>query len=222
MIQSWLKWKETIGFDDSWKEDFRGNNLVNTGWWASLVAQLVKNHLQWRRPQFDSWVGKFPWRRDKLPTSVFTASLVDQMVKNPSECRRPGYNLWVGKIPLRTARWLAPASILAWGITVDRGACPLTKQSIHSTYRLVIQNPVLEFSLLNERRKRSENIYIQGLRSYLRNQLERVLFKFRTLPAVFYYHEVQLLSLLVLSKRGQETFRDIWVLTPKFCLITRS
>ena len=22
-------------------------------------------------PQFDSWVGKFPWRRDRLPTSVF-------------------------------------------------------------------------------------------------------------------------------------------------------
>ena len=23
-----------------------------------------------RRPQFDSWVGKIPWRRDKLPTPV--------------------------------------------------------------------------------------------------------------------------------------------------------
>ena len=27
--------------------------------------------LQCRRPQFDSWVGKFPWRRDRLPTPVF-------------------------------------------------------------------------------------------------------------------------------------------------------
>ena len=29
------------------------------------------NHLQCRRPQFDSWVRKIPWRRDRLPTPVF-------------------------------------------------------------------------------------------------------------------------------------------------------
>ena len=39
--------------------------------WASLVAQLVKNRLQCRRLWFDSWVGKIPWRRDRLPTPVF-------------------------------------------------------------------------------------------------------------------------------------------------------
>ena len=27
-------------------------------------------HLQFRRPQFDSWVGKTCWRRDRLPTPV--------------------------------------------------------------------------------------------------------------------------------------------------------
>ena len=37
---------------------------------ASLVAQLVKN-LQCRRPGFDPWVGKIPWRRERLPTPVF-------------------------------------------------------------------------------------------------------------------------------------------------------
>ena len=26
---------------------------------------------EFRRPQFDSWVGKISWRRDKLPTPVF-------------------------------------------------------------------------------------------------------------------------------------------------------
>ena len=35
--------------------------------WASLVAKLVKNLSQCRRPWFDSWVGKMPWRRDRLP-----------------------------------------------------------------------------------------------------------------------------------------------------------
>ena len=37
---------------------------------ASLI-QLVKNHRQCRRPQFNSWVGKIHWRMDRLPTPVF-------------------------------------------------------------------------------------------------------------------------------------------------------
>ena len=37
---------------------------------ASLIAQSVKNRLKCRRARFDSWVGKIPWRRDKLPTAV--------------------------------------------------------------------------------------------------------------------------------------------------------
>ena len=35
--------------------------------WASLVAQLVKNQpIMW-----ETWVGKIPWRRERLPTPVF-------------------------------------------------------------------------------------------------------------------------------------------------------
>ena len=37
---------------------------------ASLVAQLVKNLLV-KKPWFNSWVGKIPWRRHRLPTPVF-------------------------------------------------------------------------------------------------------------------------------------------------------
>ena len=40
-------------------------------YWASLVAWLVKNHLQFRRPGLDPWVGKIAWRRKRLPTPVF-------------------------------------------------------------------------------------------------------------------------------------------------------
>ena len=40
--------------------------------WASLVAQMVKNPpSMWAKPRFDSWVGKIPWRRDRLLTPVF-------------------------------------------------------------------------------------------------------------------------------------------------------
>ena len=37
---------------------------------ASLVAQMVKNLPQRRRPGFDPWVRKTPWRRQWLPTPV--------------------------------------------------------------------------------------------------------------------------------------------------------
>ena len=39
--------------------------------WASPVAQLVKNLLALRRPGFDPWVGKIPWRRERLSMPAF-------------------------------------------------------------------------------------------------------------------------------------------------------
>ena len=38
---------------------------------ASLIAQLVKNRLQCRRLQFNSWVGRIPRRRERLRTPIF-------------------------------------------------------------------------------------------------------------------------------------------------------
>ena len=35
------------------------------------MTQLVRIWLQCRRPGFDPWVGKIPWRRERLPTAVF-------------------------------------------------------------------------------------------------------------------------------------------------------
>ena len=43
--------------------------------WASLVAELVKNCLQCRRPRFDPWVGKIPWRRERLQYSGLENSM---------------------------------------------------------------------------------------------------------------------------------------------------
>ena len=42
--------------------------------WSSLVAQLVKNppvQFWFKRPRFNSWVGKIPWRSERLPTPIF-------------------------------------------------------------------------------------------------------------------------------------------------------
>ena len=35
--------------------------------WTSLVAQTENNLPAMRRPEFDPWVGKIPWRRDGSP-----------------------------------------------------------------------------------------------------------------------------------------------------------
>ena len=50
------------------KRDKDSHSIVGR---AFLVAQLVRIRLQCRRPWFNSWVGKTPWRRDRLPTPVF-------------------------------------------------------------------------------------------------------------------------------------------------------
>ena len=56
-----------------------------------LVAQLVRNPPECRRPQFDPWVRKIPWRGEWLPTPVFL----------PGEFHRQrslaGYSPWGGK-----------------------------------------------------------------------------------------------------------------------------
>ena len=38
---------------------------------VSLVVQTVRIHLQGRRPEFDAWVGKIPWRKAWQPNPVF-------------------------------------------------------------------------------------------------------------------------------------------------------
>ena len=41
------------------------------GLWASLLVQTVKNLQEPRRPGFNPWVGKIPWRREWQVTPVF-------------------------------------------------------------------------------------------------------------------------------------------------------
>ena len=88
------------------------------------MAQLVKNlPAMQETPVHDSWVGKFPQRRERLPSPVFLGSpgiLGLQTVKNPPAMRET----WV-----RSLGWEDPldegmathSSILAWRIPMDRG-----------------------------------------------------------------------------------------------------
>ena len=45
--------------------------MIRTKLWVSLVAHIVRICLQCRRPGFYFWVGKIPWKRERLPTPVF-------------------------------------------------------------------------------------------------------------------------------------------------------
>ena len=68
-----LTWIWGKDFSASQKQEVRTNIILIDGLsWASLTVQLVKRiRLQCRRPGFDPWVGKIPWRREGLPTPVF-------------------------------------------------------------------------------------------------------------------------------------------------------
>ena len=55
--------------------------------WASLVAQTA-NSTQCRRPGFDPWVRRIPWRREWLPTPGYLpGEFLEQRIL-------AGYNLW--------------------------------------------------------------------------------------------------------------------------------
>ena len=58
------------------------------------MAQLIKNPPPCRRPQFDSWVGKSPWRRDSYLLQYSWAVPVIQLVKNLPEFGRTGFDPW--------------------------------------------------------------------------------------------------------------------------------
>ena len=54
-----------------WKYDWIGcsHSFIHSD--TGLPWQLPWIRLQCRRPWFNSWAGKIPWRRGRLPTSVF-------------------------------------------------------------------------------------------------------------------------------------------------------
>ena len=56
---------------------------------ASLVAQMVSVCLKFRRPGFNPWIGKIPWRRENLPIPVFWSG---EFHGQSMESQRIGYH----------------------------------------------------------------------------------------------------------------------------------
>ena len=77
---------------------------------ASLVAETVKNLPECRKPRFDPWVEKIPWRRKWQPTPVFLPR------KSYGQTSLAGYGPLHCK-ELDTTEWLTHTQVLqdrAW------------------------------------------------------------------------------------------------------------
>ena len=85
-----------------------------SNWGVPCCRQfLYQLSYQWSPfPWYDSWVRKFPWRRNKMPTPVFLGFPgVAQIVKNPPAMPEA----WIWKIPWRRS-WQPIPVFLPWRI----------------------------------------------------------------------------------------------------------
>ena len=78
-------------------------------------------HLQCNRPQFDSWVGKIPWRRDRLPIPVFWGFPGGSDGKEPT-CMQETLVPSLGREDPMEEGMTTHSSMVAWRIPIDRGA----------------------------------------------------------------------------------------------------
>ena len=84
-----------------------------------MVAQLVKNLPAMEETWFNSWVGKIPWRRDRLPTPVCLGFPVG-LVGKESACNAGDLGLIPGLGRSPEDGMATHSSILAWKIPMDR------------------------------------------------------------------------------------------------------
>ena len=92
-------------------------------------------HLQCRRPQFNSWIGKIRWRRDRLPTPVFLGFPCGSAGKEAT-CNVGDLGLipgWVGKISWRRERLPTP---VFWPGEFHGLYCPWGPKESDTTERL--------------------------------------------------------------------------------------
>ena len=85
---------------------------------VSELAQLVKNLPAMQETLFDSWAGKTPWRRDRLPTPV-VMGFPGGLDGKESTCNVGGLDSIPGLGRSLVEDMETHSSILAWRIPMD-------------------------------------------------------------------------------------------------------
>ena len=99
--------------------------VVTTKMMDKMILCRQRIHLQCKRAQFNSWVEKLPWRRDRLPTPVFVGFPGGSDGKE-SACN-VGNLSWKNPLEVGMANHF---SILAWRIPTDRGVWRATVHGV--------------------------------------------------------------------------------------------
>ena len=100
--------------------------------------------------RFNSWVGKIPWRRDRLPTSVFIGFPGGSDSKE-SACNEGDLDSIPGLGRCLEEGMETHSSILAWRISMDRGAWWAT---VHG---------VAKWDMTEQLQQRQEHTYMMWL-----------------------------------------------------------
>ena len=74
-------------------------SLKYTMLFSSLIAPLVRIRLPCERPGFNPWVGKIPWRRERLPTPVLGFPCVSAGKESAFNAGDPGSIPGLGRSP---------------------------------------------------------------------------------------------------------------------------
>ena len=90
------------------------SKLVGLKSWASWCLRWERICLQCRRPGFDPWIEKIPWRRAWQPTPVFLPG------ESHGQRSLVGYSPW-GCKELHTTEWLTHTHTLKSYCSVQRG-----------------------------------------------------------------------------------------------------
>ena len=88
------------------------SNILGFPWWLSWLRIC----LHCGRPEFDPWVGKIPWRRERLPTPVFWPGEFHGLY-SPWDCKESDITEWLSLSAFLMEKEMATNSIiLAWEI----------------------------------------------------------------------------------------------------------
>ena len=102
-------WIRSLGQEDLLEEEMATHfSILGLPLW--LGSQRIS--LQCRRPGFDPWIGKIPWRRERLPTPLFW----------PGEFHGLYSPRGRKKSDMAEQLSLTLYSILAWKVSLDIGA----------------------------------------------------------------------------------------------------